>query len=132
MTSTPAAAWRTQFHEQGYVVVPDVLGASEIAHFRTVIDAFLVHGAARNRSARVRRTCFYEFMAADAWPLAGIHGEDLKAVLGPIESRQVLGDAMVTPRLAAVPVRLPLPRPAGGHYGSIYEVQEALPGRYFS
>lgn len=297
MTSTPAAQWRTQFHEQGYFVVPDVLGASEIAHFRTVIDAliersravtrsdaifdlepdhsatrprvrrikaahrvdavfadfmrhprvleilatllgpdvrhqyvklntkaadggaplewhqdwafyphtndavlalalmiddvdvdngptlvipgshqprrvfdhhrdgvfvgamdprraeidftravpitgtagsvyvfdaFLVHGAARNRSARVRRNCFYEFMAADAWPLEGIHGEDLKAVLGPIESRQVLGDAMATPRLAAVPVRLPLPRPAGGHYGSIYEVQESMPARYFS
>ena len=97
-----------------------------------VFDAFLVHGAARNTSARVRRNCFYEFMAADAWPLEGIHGEDLKAVLGPIESRQVLGEAMVTPRLAAVPVRLPLPRPSGGHYGSIDEVQESMPVRYFS
>ena len=45
---------------------------------------------------------------------------------------QVLGDTMVTPRLAAVPVRLPLPRPSGGHYGSIYEVQESMPVRYFS
>lgn len=97
-----------------------------------VFDAFLVHGAARNNSSRVRRNCFYEFMAADAWPLDGIHGDDLKAVLGPIESRRVLGDAMVTPRLAEVPVRLPLPRPSGGHYGSIYEVQESMPVRFFS
>ena len=42
------------------------------------------------------------------------------------------GEAMVAPRLAEVPVRLPLPRPSGGHYGSIYEVQESLPARYFS
>jgi len=97
-----------------------------------VFDAFLVHGAARNNSSRVRRNCFYEFMAADAWPLDGIHGDDLKATLGPVELRRVVGDAIVTPRLAEVPVRLPLPRPSGGHYGSIYEVQESMPVRYFS
>ena len=97
-----------------------------------VFDAFIVHGAARNTSARVRRNCFYEFMASDAWPLEGIHGEDMKKVLGPIESRAVAGRAIVTPRMTDVPVRLPLPRPTGQHYGSIYEIQHAMPKRYFS
>jgi len=97
-----------------------------------VFDAFIVHGAARNTSPRIRRNCFYEFMASDAWPLEGIHGEDMKSVLGPIESRAVSGQAIVTPRLAEVPVRLPLPRPAGQHYGSIYEVQHAMPQRFFA
>jgi hypothetical protein len=52
--------------------------------------------------------------------------------LGPIESRGVAGEAIVTPRLAEVPVRLPLPRPSGGHYGSIYEVQQAMADRFFA
>lgn len=97
-----------------------------------VFDAFIVHGAARNTSSRVRRNCFYEFMASDAWPLEGVHGDDMKKSLGPIESRGVAGEAIVTPRLAEVPVRLPLPRPAGGHYGSIYEVQHAMADRFFA
>jgi ectoine hydroxylase-related dioxygenase (phytanoyl-CoA dioxygenase family) len=97
-----------------------------------VFDAFIVHGAARNTSPRMRRNCFYEFMASDAWPLEGIHGEDMKIVLGPIESRGVAGQAVVTPRLAEVPVRLPLPRPAGQRYGSIYEIQQAMPNRFFA
>jgi phytanoyl-CoA hydroxylase len=97
-----------------------------------VFDAFMVHGAARNTSSRIRRNCFYEFVASDAWPLEGIHGQDLLAVLGPIESRAVAGRAIVPPRLAEVPVRMPLPRPGGGHYGSIYEVQQSLPERFFA
>ena len=35
-------------------------------------------------------------------------------------------------QLEEVPVRLPLPRPSGGHYGSIYEVQASMPKRYFA
>ena len=97
-----------------------------------VFDAFIVHGAARNTSPRMRRNCFFEFMASDAWPLEGIHGDDIKKMLGPIESRAVAGDAIVTPRLADVPVRLPLPRPTGQRYGSIYEIQEAMPERFFA
>jgi ectoine hydroxylase-related dioxygenase (phytanoyl-CoA dioxygenase family) len=97
-----------------------------------VFDAFIVHGAARNTSPRVRRNCFYEFVASDAWPLEGVHGDDMKRTLGPIESRGVAGEAIVTPRLAEVPVRLPLPRPSGGHYGSIYEVQHAMADRFFA
>jgi ectoine hydroxylase-related dioxygenase (phytanoyl-CoA dioxygenase family) len=97
-----------------------------------VFDAFMVHGAARNTSARIRRNCFYEFVAADAWPLHGIHGEDMLATLGPLESRGVAGQAIVQPRMVEVPVRLPLPRPSGQHYGSIYEVQESLPERFFA
>lgn len=97
-----------------------------------VFDAFIVHGAARNASPRVRRNCFYEFMASDAWPLEGIHGDDMKAVLGPIESRVVTGRPVVTPRLAEVPVRLPFPRPSGRHYGSIYEVQQSVAERFFA
>jgi len=97
-----------------------------------VFDAFIVHGAARNTSPRVRRNCFYEFVASDAWPLEGVHGDDMKRALGPIETRGVAGEAVVTPRLAEVPVRLPLPRPSGEHYGSIYEVQHAMAERFFA
>ena len=107
----------------------DVAGAKAL-HARagdiTVHHARLVHGSARNSSARRRRVLFYEYAAADAWPLAGV--EPL-ADVEEVNSRIVLGHPTGQPRLEAAPVRMPLPR--APFQGSIYENQRTLLGRHF-
>jgi phytanoyl-CoA hydroxylase len=82
-----------------------------------------VHGSAQNMSSKPRALLLYEFAAADAWPLMGV--PDLAA----FDARLVTGAPTIEPRLAAVPVRLPLP-PAP-HQGSIYENQTSAKRRYF-
>ena len=77
-----------------------------------------------NASERQRRVLFYEFAAADTWPLAGIEQ------LGDLEKfngRIVQGKPTLRPRLEAVPVRMPLP--VASHQGSIYENQRTLETR---
>ena len=107
----------------------DVSGAREI-HGRagdvTIHHARLVHGSALNASGRRRRVLFFEYAAADAWPLAGV--EHL-ANLDDFNGRMVRGEATLRPRLEDVPVRMPLP--AAPFQGSIYENQRTLTGRYF-
>lgn len=93
----------------------------------TFHHARIVHGSALNRSDRDRRLLFYEMMAADAWPLMGILPAFTR--LEEIEERIVCGRQTLAPRLAPVPVRIPLPMPAT--QGSIYEVQKALRVRAF-
>lgn len=83
-----------------------------------------VHGSAQNTSDKPRVLLLYEFAAADAWPLSGV--PDLAA----FDSRMVAGELTITPRLADVPVRMPLP-PAP-HQGSIYENQTTAKSRYFA
>ena len=107
----------------------DVSGAREIhapAGTVTIHHARLVHGSAMNTSDRQRRVLFYEFAAADAWPLAGI--EQL-GDLDEFNGRIVQGQPTLRPRLETVPVRMPLP--AASHQGSIYENQRDLETRYF-
>ena len=107
----------------------DVSGAREV-HGRagsiTIHHARLVHGSGMNRSDRQRRVLFFEYAAADAWPLAGIEN------LGDLEEfngRMVHGQPTLRPRLEDVPVRMPLPR--APHQGSIYENQRTLSAQYF-
>ena len=93
-------------------------GSITIHHGRTV------HGSAPNTSNRDRRLLLFQYRSADSWPIlgfpAGIEAWDKLLVAGgPVE-----------PRLADVPVRLPLP-PAD-HQGSIYENQKGLGRRYFA
>ena len=95
-------------------------GSISIHHVR------LVHGSALNASSRERRVLFYEYAAADAWPLAGV--EHL-ADLDDFNDRIVYGQPTTQPRLEEVPVRMPLPR--APFQGSIYENQRTLTGRYF-
>ncbi|MGF6228340.1 phytanoyl-CoA hydroxylase [Inquilinus ginsengisoli] len=83
-----------------------------------------VHGSAQNTSDKPRVLLLYEFAAADAWPLSGV--PDLAA----FDSRLVAGEPTITPRLADVPVRMPLP-PAP-RQGSIYENQTTAKSRYFA
>jgi len=84
----------------------------------------LVHGSAANTSDRPRRLLLYETQAADAWPLMGVPDFDA------FNRMLICGEPTITPRLADVPLRMPLPpspRP-----GSIYENQTLAKRRWFA
>jgi phytanoyl-CoA hydroxylase len=92
-------------------------GSMSFHHVRTL------HGSALNTSDRPRNLLLYEVAAADAWPLVNF------STLEEFDSRMLTGAPTLTPRLAPVPVRMPLP-PALNQ-GSIYENQVAATRRYF-
>ena len=83
-----------------------------------------LHGSAMNTSDRPRNLLLYEVAASDAWPLMGVKD------FAEFNSRLLSGDAVVAPRMTAVPVRIPLP-PAS-RQGSIYETQSAAKKSYFT
>jgi phytanoyl-CoA hydroxylase len=93
-------------------------GAITVHHVRAV------HGSATNFSGRPRRFLLYQYRAADAWPLLG-----LKEGIEKFNEQLIVGENSLSPRLAPVPVRMPLP-PAE-HQGSIYENQRTSGRRYF-
>jgi ectoine hydroxylase-related dioxygenase (phytanoyl-CoA dioxygenase family) len=82
-----------------------------------------LHGSALNTSNRSRNLLLYEVAASDAWPLMGVKDFD------EFNSRLLAGPPVITPRLADVPVRMPLP-PAS-RLGSIYETQLGATKSYF-
>ncbi len=90
----------------------------------SIHHARLVHGSSMNRSNNQRRILFFEFTAADAWPLLGIGN------IEEFNGRIVQGQATIQPRLEDVPVRMPYP-PAV-FQGSIYENQRTLDNRFFA
>jgi ectoine hydroxylase-related dioxygenase (phytanoyl-CoA dioxygenase family) len=90
----------------------------------TVHHVRAVHGSAPNLSNRDRRLLLFQFRAADAWPLLGFPGG-----IEAYDALMVAGRPSLEPRLAPVPVRLPLP-PADLQ-GSIYENQKGLKNRFF-
>jgi ectoine hydroxylase-related dioxygenase (phytanoyl-CoA dioxygenase family) len=90
----------------------------------TVHHVRAVHGSATNFSGSERRFLLYQYRAADAWPLLG-----LKEGIDAFNEQLLVGEPSLEPRLAPVPVRMPLP-PAE-HQGSIYENQRASGRRYF-
>lgn len=94
----------------------------------TLHHARALHGSALNTSARDRRIIFFEILAADAFPLFGV--DDGPADLDAFDAQMLCGSSTITPRLAPVPVRLPLPKPATT--GSIYELQKAMGSRAFA
>lgn len=89
----------------------------------SIHHARLVHGSAENLSRDPRRLLLFEFTAADAWPLLGVES------LAEFDSRLLVGKPTVAPRMAEVPVRMPLP--SAPHQGSIYENQTILKNRFF-
>ena len=110
---------------------PDLIGA-EIGRAKPCIGRAgsmsfhhvrAVHGSALNTSDRGRNLLLYEVAASDAWPLMGVTD------FAEFDSRLLTGGSVVTPRLADVPVRMPLP-PAS-RQGSIYETQSAATKSYF-
>jgi phytanoyl-CoA hydroxylase len=92
-------------------------GSITVHHVRTV------HGSATNTSGRPRRLLLHQYRAADAWPLLGT--SDYGGFCGQL----LCGEETIEPRMAVVPVRLPLPPAA--HQGSIYENQRSSRSRYF-
>src|SRR5260221_12401173 len=70
-------------------------GSMTIHHVR------LVHGSALNRSNRQRRLLLHEYTAADAWPLMGV------ADFQEFNSRMVLGEPTIEPRVVTAPRRMP-------------------------
>jgi phytanoyl-CoA hydroxylase len=90
----------------------------------TVHHVRAVHGSATNFSGKQRRFLLFQYRAADAWPLLGFAGGIEK-----FDELLLAGEPTLSPRLAAVPVRLPLPPAA--HQGSIYENQRATGRRFF-
>jgi phytanoyl-CoA hydroxylase len=91
----------------------------------TVHHVRAVHGSAPNTSNKERRLMLFQFRAADAWPLLGVP-QGIEAY----DALMVAGTPTLSPRLADVPVRLPLP-PADLQ-GSIYENQKGLKNKFFS
>ena len=91
----------------------------------TVHHVRAVHGSATNFSGKERRFLLFQYRAADAWPLLGFAGGMEK-----FDELLLSGEPTLEPRLAPVPVRLPLP-PAK-RQGSIYETQSAAKKSYFT
>ena len=79
----------------------------------TVHHVRILHGSAPNVSARARKILFYECAAADAWPLLGassyIHALGQGRFWTDLQDRMVTGAPCLEPRLAQVPIRMPLP-----------------------
>ncbi len=90
----------------------------------SIHHARLIHGSAENVSPDPRRLLLYEFTAGDAWPLLGVGS------LAEFDQRLLTGKPTIEPRVAAAPVRIPLP-PAPNQ-GSIYENQTTLKNKYFA
>lgn len=94
----------------------------------SVHHARLVHGSAMNTSDRQRRLLLYQYCAADSWPLAP---NGMPADWAAWRERVVCGEVdLISPRVTAVPVRLPLPPPKRA--GSIYETQRDAANLYFA
>lgn len=83
-----------------------------------------LHGSALNVSNKSRNLLLYEVAASDAWPLMGVKD------FAEFDSRLLAGPSVTQPRLAPVPVRMPLPPPL--RQGSIYETQSAATKSYFN
>jgi ectoine hydroxylase-related dioxygenase (phytanoyl-CoA dioxygenase family) len=101
------------FRPDGAVPITLKAGGISIHHVR------LLHGSAPNRSPHPRRLLLFQYCAADAWPLlpGDKPWENYTATV-------IQGAPVSAPRLAPVPVRLPLPAPR--FTGSIYENQRGL------
>jgi ectoine hydroxylase-related dioxygenase (phytanoyl-CoA dioxygenase family) len=109
------------FERDKAVTLTGRAGSMTIHHVR------LLHGSAPNMSDRARLICFYELAAADAWPLAGgstaFVGLTPQQVWEKIQAGMVYGEPTLRPRLADVPVLMPLP-PAPD-LGSIFKIQKS-------
>ncbi|MBY6115907.1 phytanoyl-CoA dioxygenase family protein [Mameliella alba] len=93
----------------------------------TVHHVRMLHGSAPNVSERARKILFYECAAADAWPLLGassyIHSLGQRRFWDDLQDRLITGQLALEPRLAQVPVRMPLP-PAVDN-SSIFKTQQS-------
>jgi hypothetical protein len=92
-----------------------------------VHHARILHGSAPNMSDRNRMILFYEIAKGDAWPILGsnsyFHALGQKRFWDDLQERTITGHPVLTPRLADVPVVMPLP-PAPDN-SSIFRMQES-------
>jgi len=84
----------------------------------SIHHARALHASAPNVSDRPRRLLLFQYCAIDAWPLSGVPDWET------FNSYILRGEPTFSPRLEAVPVRIPLP--PSDRTGSIYEVQSLL------
>lgn len=109
------------FEKDKIVTLTGKAGSMTVHHVRTL------HGSAPNLSDRNRLILFYEMAAAHAWPLVGsnsyFHSLNQQDLWDDLEGRMATGDRCTTPKLADVPVILPLP-PAPDT-SSIFKTQES-------
>ncbi|SEW32450.1 Ectoine hydroxylase-related dioxygenase, phytanoyl-CoA dioxygenase (PhyH) family [Cognatiyoonia koreensis] len=93
----------------------------------TVHHARILHGSAPNKSDRARKILFFECAAGDAWPILGassyIHALGQRLFWDDLQDRQITGSPCLAPRLALVPVTMPLP-PAPDN-SSIFRMQQS-------
>ena len=101
-----------RFNPHGATPIELKAGGISIHHVRAL------HGSAPNTSNHPRRLLLFQYCAVDAWPLAGVND------WGAFNSRILRGEPTHQPRLADVPVRIPMPQ--AERQGSIYEVQSLL------
>jgi ectoine hydroxylase-related dioxygenase (phytanoyl-CoA dioxygenase family) len=94
-------------------------GACSFHHVRAV------HGSAMNTSGKDRRLLLYQVAAGDAWDIRGIEEKTWEAH----EATMLQGKPSLTPRMEALPVRLPFPPPL--RKGSIYESQTLVRNKFF-
>ena len=87
----------------------------------TIHHARTLHASTPNHSANPRRLLLFEYCSLDSWPLNGV------ATFDDYCATVIRGEPSVRPRVEAVPVIIPLPKPDNA--GSIFEIQEALKNR---
>jgi ectoine hydroxylase-related dioxygenase (phytanoyl-CoA dioxygenase family) len=95
----------------------------------TVHHVRIVHASERNRSNRPRRILFYECAAGDAWPIVAAPSLD------EMRRSMIMGDLSLTPRMEALPVRIPLPEPpvdTPSEFGTLYEKQRFMTNPSFA
>ncbi len=109
--------------ERGEVDLPKAVTLSGPAGSMSFHHVRSVHGSAQNTSDRPRQLLLYEYAAADAFPVLGVKDWD------DFNSKLISGSPTNIPRMADVPIRLPLP--PSPRQGSIYENQTTAKRRYF-
>ena len=90
----------------------------------TIHHARTLHASALNKSAHPRRLLLFQYCAVDAWPIGGAGEWD------KFNDNILRGEPINRPRLADVPVLMPLPPSLKG--GSIYETQTVLKKKMFA
>jgi len=90
----------------------------------TIHHPMTVHGSGFNRGSHDRRILFFEYAAADAWPLFyGVQWDEYNR-------RIVRGAPSASVRLEPVEVRMPHPTAAEGQ-GRIYDQQQRFAHKFF-
>lgn len=96
-------------------------GSMSVHHVRTL------HGSAPNLSDRARMLLLYECGAADAWPIGGssssFTGMNQQEFWQALNERMICGEQTMQPRMADVPILMPLPPPRDS--SSIFKVQQS-------